>query len=196
LLISTVVLATRNPGKAREFRALLSAGGLTVFDLAAAGVPAAEIEETGATFAENARLKALAVSRTIDLPVLADDSGLEVAALGGRPGVHSARYAGAGATDRDRIEKLLAELGPAPDRSARFVCALALAQGGAVVAEVEGECRGEIARRPQGSGGFGYDPLFRIPELGRTFAELTAEEKNRWSHRERAVRLLRERLSR
>jgi len=196
LPISTIVLATRNPGKAREFRALLSDARWAVLDLDEAGVPAADREETGATFAENARLKALAVSRMIDLPVLADDSGLEVAALGGRPGVYSARYAGAGATDRDRIEKLLAELSSTEDRNARFVCALALAEAGAVVAEVEGECRGEITRRPHGSGGFGYDPIFRIPELGRTFAELGAEDKNRYSHRARAVRLLLERLSR
>ena len=130
-----------------------------------------------------------------ELAVLADDSGLEVAALGGRPGVYSARYAGAHAADGDRIAKLLEELGAERDRRARFVCALALAQKGTLLAEALGECPGEIAEQPRGSHGFGYDPVFLVPELGRTFAELSEAEKNLRSHRARALRDLLDRLA-
>jgi XTP/dITP diphosphohydrolase len=141
--------------------------------------------ETGTSFAENARIKAVKYSRQTGHPVLADDSGLEVAALGGRPGIRSARY---GANDRDRIRRLLLELERTPgEREARFVCALALAQKEALIIETEGVCRGEIALDPRGANGFGYDPIFLIPELGRTYAELKPEEKNRVSHRARAV---------
>jgi XTP/dITP diphosphohydrolase len=126
----------------------------------------------------SARLKALACSHETDLPVLADDSGLEVFALGGRPGIHSARYAGDGASDAERIDRLLTELGKvAGSRDARFVCALALARRGRLVLEVEGDCRGVIADAPRGTQGFGYDPVFLFPELGQTYAELSAEER-------------------
>jgi XTP/dITP diphosphohydrolase len=147
-----------------------------------------EIEESGNTFAENARAKAVACSRLTQFPVLADDSGLEVDALGGRPGVFSARYAGPGATDSDRVRKILEELEiSGGGREARFVCVLALAQAGAMIHECEGECRGTITREPRGQNGFGYDPIFFFSELGKTFAELSASEKNRYSHRARAV---------
>jgi XTP/dITP diphosphohydrolase len=183
----TLVLATRNLGKLREFRELLGARGLEVMGLNQAGLDR-DHDETGSSFGENARLKALAYSAETVLPVLADDSGLEVFSLDGRPGVHSARYAGPGATDGERIRKLLSELERTPgQRDARFVCALALARLGRLLLETEGECRGQIAREPEGGGGFGYDPVFCLPELGKTFAQLTPAEKNRCSHRARAV---------
>jgi len=147
-----------------------------------------EFEESGKTFAENAQLKAIAYSRLTTLPVLADDSGLEVLALGGRPGIYSARYAGPGASDSDRVRKLLEELKQlGSNREARFVCALALAQDGNLLFETEGECRGTIAEQPRGYNGFGYDPIFFFPELGKTYAELSEAEKNLHSHRARAV---------
>ncbi len=120
--------------------------------------------------------------------MLADDSGLEVEALGGRPGIFSARYGGPGASDEDRVRKLLKELeSSAGERNARFVCSLALAQGGRLLLESEGECRGTIAKEPRGTNGFGYDPIFLFPALGRTYAELSQAEKNIHSHRSRAV---------
>ena len=216
-LIPTMLLATRNRGKLREFQALLAPAGWEVIALQAldstqdADEPNLEsrisqsrisrspnhFEETGDSFGENARLKALHYSRMSDLPVLGDDSGLEVFSLGGRPGIQSARYAGPGATDADRIRKLLAELQPdRADRSARFVCSLALAQWGTVLQEAEGECRGEIALEPKGTGGFGYDPIFFLPEFGCSMAELPEEEKNRISHRARAVASLLAKIAR
>jgi XTP/dITP diphosphohydrolase len=182
-----LVIATRNAGKLREFRDLLLPLESTVLSLADLSIDA-DLEESGSTFAENARLKALAYSRLTSQPVLADDSGLEVDALGGRPGIYSARYAGYGASDADRVRKLLEELEKsAGSRDARFVCALALAQEGAVLLESEGECRGIVAEKPRGNNGFGYDPVFYFPELGKTYAELTNSEKNLYSHRARAV---------
>ncbi len=118
---------------------------------------------------------------------MADDSGLEVEALGGRPGIHSARYAGPGASDEDRIRKLLEEMEHSAERNARFVCSLALAKDGTLLLESEGECRGTIAKEPRGTNGFGYDPVFLFPQLGRTYAELSEAEKNLCSHRARAV---------
>ena len=141
--ISHLVVATRNPGKLREFRSLLAETGWRVLGLHEAGA-AGDPEETGTGFAENARQKAVACSLETPLPVLADDSGLEVFALGGRPGIRSARYAGEGATDSDRIVRVLEELERAGgDRHARFVCALALARRGRLLLEAEGECRGD-----------------------------------------------------
>ena len=190
-----IVIATRNPGKVREFGSLLSSSRMILLGLKDIGLDW-EFDETGSSFSENARLKALAYSQHTDYPVLADDSGLEVFALGGRPGIYSARYAGHGATDAERIQKLLGELsGQEGDRSARFVCALALARRGELLIEAEGECRGEIAHSPSGTNGFGYDPVFFFPELGRTYAELSAEEKNRVSHRAQAVAALRGQMS-
>jgi len=186
----SLVIATRNEGKLREFRSLLSPHGFEVVGIADRS-PDKDPEESGTSFAENARLKALACSGETQLPVLADDSGLEVDALGGKPGIHSARYAGKEATDEDRVGKLLTELAAAGGvRMARFVCALALAQQGKLVVEAEGECRGTIALAPRGSHGFGYDPVFFFPKLGKTYAELSEMEKNRVSHRAKAVHAL------
>ncbi len=186
----TIVIATRNVGKLREFRSLLSATGLRIMGLADVDI-GGDCEETGLSFAENARIKALEYSRHTDLPVLADDSGLEVFSLGGKPGIYSARYAGEGASDAQKIEKLLTELAETGgDRAARFVCALTLAHHGRILCESEGECRGLISEAPRGSNGFGYDPVFLFPELGRTYAELDEGEKNRTSHRANAVRAL------
>jgi XTP/dITP diphosphohydrolase len=191
---STLVIATRNTGKLREFRSLLSSTGWRILGLSDISCEK-EHEETGASFAENARLKALAYSADTDLPVLADDSGLEVAALGGLPGIHSARYAGPEASDSDRIRKLLSELDASGgSRDARFVCTLAIAQAGRLLFEAYGECQGLIAHKPRGSNGFGYDPVFFFPELQRTYAELSESEKNRYSHRARAIRSLLEKL--
>jgi XTP/dITP diphosphohydrolase len=191
-----MVLATRNRGKLQEFRALLEPAGWEVIGLSDLSITR-DVAETGKSFAENARLKAISYSNDTDLPVLADDSGLEVFSLDGKPGIESARYAGPGASDSDRVRKLLAMLERAGcSRAARFVCALAMAQWGALVLEAEGECRGEIAREPLGNNGFGYDPIFCVPELGRTFAELDEKVKNRISHRARAVAALLEGLRR
>jgi XTP/dITP diphosphohydrolase len=187
LNLETIVLATRNSGKAREFRDLLAPVGSQVLTLTDISLDV-EFDETGNSFAENARLKVIGYSRLTLFPVLADDSGLEVEALGGRPGIHSARYAGPGASDADRVEKLLKDLGSSGgNRSARFVCFLALAQNGLVLLESAGTCPGLIANEPRGTNGFGYDPVFLFPELGKTFAELNEAEKNLHSHRARAV---------
>nr|WP_253264079.1 XTP/dITP diphosphatase [Geobacillus sp. DSP4a] len=148
-----------------------------------------DVEETGSTFAENARLKAEAISRRFGCPVIADDSGLVVDALGGRPGVYSARYAGEDKNDARNIAKLLHELEGVPmeQRTARFHCALAVAIPGRPTAVVEAACEGYIAEAPRGEGGFGYDPVFYLPEKGKTMAELTPEEKNEISHRAKAL---------
>ena len=185
-----LLLATRNPGKLAELRALLADLPIEV----AAAVDAPEVDETGSTFAENARLKALAVARWSGEWALADDSGLEVDALGGRPGVLSSRYAGSGATDAERNARLLAELADVPDaaRTARFRCVIALAAPDGRVWMREGACEGRIARAPRGSHGFGYDPVFLLPERGLTMAELPPEEKSRISHRARALSAMRE----
>ncbi len=186
----TIVVATHNNGKLFEFRTLLlplksSVLGLNDLDITD------EFEETGTTFAKNACAKAIACSYLTQFPVLADDSGLEVEALDGRPGIFSARYAGPDASDSDRVRKLLKEVEEADrGRDARFVCALAVAQGGNLLLESEGECRGTIAKEPRGQNGFGYDPIFFFPELGKTFAELNVMEKNRYSHRARAAAAL------
>jgi XTP/dITP diphosphohydrolase len=192
----TIVIATRNRGKLREFRNLLlplKGDAISLPDLSLD----VEIEESGGTFAENAQIKAIGYSRLTSFPVLADDSGLEVEALGGAPGIHSARYAGPGASDSDRIRKLLKELEKAGcGREARFVCALALALDGILLLESQGECRGTIISEPRGSNGFGYDPVFLFPKLGKTFAELSESEKNQHSHRSRAVASLLQKLQR
>ena len=189
-VLPTIVVASRNAGKLREFQTLLRPLGCDVRSLAdfPGETEGVEIEESGNSFAENARLKAAGYSRLIPFPVLADDSGLEVDALGGRPGIHSARYAGPDASDIERIRKLLGELEKCGGEwKSRFVCALALARNGEVIAEVEGNCSGVIIREARGSKGFGYDPVFLFPELGKTFAELDEAEKNQYSHRARAV---------
>jgi XTP/dITP diphosphohydrolase len=186
-----VVLATRNGGKIREIRAILA--GLDVELLGAADFPPfAEPAEDGETFLENALVKAKAAHRATGCPALADDSGLEVDALGGAPGVRSARYGGPGLTDADRCAKLLDELSGVRDeeRGARFHCAAVLypAPGAARKGlAAEGFLHGVIARSPRGTNGFGYDPVFLVPERGMTLAEMGADEKNAMSHRYRAL---------
>ncbi|MFZ9281115.1 MAG: RdgB/HAM1 family non-canonical purine NTP pyrophosphatase [Prochlorococcaceae cyanobacterium] len=179
-----LVIASGNAGKVREFTALLAE-----LPLAIEAMPAGlEIEETGSTFAENARIKAIAVARATGTWALADDSGLCVTALGGAPGVHSARYA---ETDAARIARLLQELAGMSDRSAHFKAALALAKpNGDVAVEVEGCCPGQILEAPRGEGGFGYDPVFYVPEAGLTFAEMDKTCKGQIGHRGRAFQLL------
>lgn len=180
-----IVLATRNPGKVAELRALLV--DLPVELISAADVAGApEVEEDAPTLEGNARKKALALHRHTGLPALADDTGLEVAALGGAPGVHSARYAGPAADDAANRAKLLDALGSRPDRAARFRTVLAFAEAGEVQL-FEGVCAGGIMHEERGNGGFGYDALF-VPEgETQTFAEMPAEAKNRISHRARAL---------
>ncbi|MBM4014049.1 MAG: RdgB/HAM1 family non-canonical purine NTP pyrophosphatase [Planctomycetes bacterium] len=185
-----IVLASRNPKKARELDRIVRDAGLDVRFLSLElypDVPTAPEDE--ATFAGNARAKALWYARATDQLCLADDSGLEVDALGGAPGVHSARFAGAGASDAANRAHLLAGLKdvPAERRTARFRCALALADAEQVIFEAAGTAEGVILAAEQGAGGFGYDPLFRSTELGRTFAEVDSAEKDRVSHRGRAL---------
>jgi XTP/dITP diphosphohydrolase len=160
---------------------------LRLVSLSEAGVQA-DVDETGTTFLENARLKADFYSHLTGLATLGDDSGLEVMALQNRPGVFSARYAGPGASDDERIAKLLAELDSIPDRRARFVSAVCLSCAGRAVGAFTGMVRGEILPVKKGDHGFGYDPIFFYPPLGKTFAELSLEDKNRVSHRARALR--------
>ena len=188
-------LASSNAGKLAEYRVLATASAAAlVVDLALLpdfdALPV--FEENAPTFAENAAGKALHYSRHGDGLVFADDSGLVVPALGGAPGVHSARYAGPQATNSQRIEKLLGEMRgkTGSDRAAHFVCAIALAERGRALAIVTDRVNGEILDAPRGSGGFGYDPVFYFPALERTFAELPAEEKNQRSHRGKAFRRL------
>ncbi len=188
-------LASSNPGKLAEYRVLAAAASPSLpielelmprFDV----LPA--FEEDAPTFGENAAGKALHYSRHWDKLVFADDSGLVVSALGGAPGVHSARYAGPKATNAQRIERLLAELRGRrrPERAAYFVCAIALAERGRAMAVVTDRVDGEILEAPRGSGAFGYDPVFYFPALDKTFAEIPAEEKNQHSHRGKAFRRL------
>ena len=195
--MSRVLFATSNPHKAEEVRAILEPLGLDVTTLDELGSLPPEPVEDGETFEENARIKALAYARETGLECLAEDSGLSVDALGGAPGVHSARYAGVEGSraERDRAnnEKLLRELeGVEPARrTARFVCALCLAApDGSIIAEARGTYEGVIADAPRGAGGFGYDPLLHLPDVGRTSAELSAEEKNARSHRGHALRAM------
>jgi XTP/dITP diphosphohydrolase len=188
--MTRLVIATRNAHKVREIQQILdehfSICDLTSFE----NIPV--VEESGATFEENAVLKAVCVSRSCADLVLADDSGLAVDALGGAPGVRSARFAGENATDQQNCAKLLASLGT--ERSARFICVLALAQRGNLLKTFAGSIEGTIASAPAGSNGFGYDPVF-IPVGGtQTFAELSSEAKNRISHRSKALRQLRDYL--
>jgi XTP/dITP diphosphohydrolase len=186
--MTTLLLATRNPGKKREIQSLLEEKKLALRLLSLSDIDAPEdVEETGKTFLENARLKADFYSRLTGLVALGDDSGLEVMALDNRPGVFSARYAGAGAGDDARIDKLLTEMKSITDRRARFVSAVCLSRAGFTFKAFAGVVRGEILSDKKGSGGFGYDPLFYYPPLGKTFAELSLEEKNRVSHRARAL---------
>ncbi len=178
-----IVLGTKNPHKVYEVQSALG----TPFEVVPQPETVPDVEETGITFVENAIIKARHTSRYVNDLVLADDSGLSIDALDGRPGVRSARYAEG--DDLARIRKVLEEMTHVPDhrRQAAFVCALALAQDGNVLWTGEGRVDGMIGRAPSGTNGFGYDPIFRIPEFNRTMAELTIGEKNRTSHRGRAL---------
>ncbi len=192
-----VIVATKNRGKLDEIRCALSFPGWEFVTAEDVGIEPPEVEETGETFVDNALLKAGAYHRLFGLPTLADDSGLMVDALGGEPGVRSARYAGEGAADADNNAKLLTALAgtPAQERRARFECAVAYVDGLGAETTARGTCEGAIGTAPRGSGGFGYDPLF-LPDAtgGRTMAELSADEKNAISHRGHALRALAEAL--
>ncbi len=192
-----VVLATGNAGKLHELRAMLAGSAIEVLPQSALGV--SKIEESGANFLENALLKARNAARQTGLPAIADDSGLEVDALGGAPGVYSARYAGVGASDADNLKKLLKELRSvsANMRTARFRCSMAYVRHANDPTPVicEGIWEGYILETPRGSNGFGYDPVFLVPEKSRSCAELSSVEKNRLSHRGQALRKLVEQLA-
>jgi XTP/dITP diphosphohydrolase len=190
-----VYCATGNPGKLREFRLAGELLGIDIEPLAGLkSIPGLESikapEETGTTFEENARLKAAYYSRFAPGPLFADDSGLEVDALGGEPGVYSARYAGPDATDDANNSLLLERLGDARDRTGRFVCVIALADQGEVQQTFRGEVEGEILREAHGLGGFGYDPLFYYPPFGCSFGEVDGPKKFDVSHRGKALRAL------
>jgi XTP/dITP diphosphohydrolase len=184
-----IYCATSNPGKLREFRLAGELLGIGIEPLA--GIKDMEApEENGATFEENARIKAAYYSRFAPGPLFADDSGLEVDALGGAPGVHSARYAGVDGGDEANNRLLLERLGDNPRRAARFVCVIALAEASAVVETFRGTVEGAILREARGPAGFGYDPLFYYPRFGCSFGEVDGEKKFAVSHRGNALRLL------
>jgi XTP/dITP diphosphohydrolase len=186
-----VIIATKNPGKAKEFEHIFSARGIVVRTLLDyPEIP--DVEETGVTFEENAILKAEAVSQALGKMVIGDDSGLMVDALEGRPGIYSARYAGEPKNDQNNTDKVLSELKGLPEekRSARFYCALAVAVPGQEPMTVSGTCEGRILEERRGTNGFGYDPVFYVPEKGVAMAELSSDEKNKISHRANALKKL------
>jgi len=189
----TMVLASGNSHKLEEFREIICKFHIPIKILSLKDIGfSQEIPETGATFAENARQKAQTVAEVVNMPVIADDSGLEVASLGGEPGVYSARFAGENATDLENNKLLLKKMQGENDRKARFVANIALVYPGKGVYQVEGECHGVILSDGRGENGFGYDPLFFVPELNKTLAEIPPNEKNRISHRWQALQKLRE----
>jgi len=188
--VTDLVIATKNKDKVRELEGMLQRSNLEFTILSLMDFPdVADVAEDGRNFSENAARKALAASRVTGKLAIGDDSGLEVDALAGRPGILSARFAGAGATDKENNEKLLALLRdiPEPQRKARFVCHVAIANPERLIDVVEGSCTGIIVTKERGSGGFGYDPLFQPLEYNKTFAELSPRIKNRISHRARAM---------
>jgi XTP/dITP diphosphohydrolase len=182
-----LLLATSNPGKVREYRILLDGLGYEITTLAEEGIVGV-ITESGNSYEQNARLKAIPYAKLSQLTALADDSGLEVDALNGEPGIKSARFAGKAATDAERVSLLLARLSGVPweGRTAHFECVIAIATAEGQCQICSGECPGIIALEPRGENGFGYDPIFFLPELGKTMAELPPETKNQISHRARA----------
>lgn len=186
----SLVLATRNKGKIKEIEDYLKDHPLRILCLDDFG-PTPPVEEDGQTFEENAYKKAAFVSRILGLPALADDSGLVVDALGGAPGVFSARYGGEDLTDLERCDRLLSELNGKENRKAAFQCVLSLAVPTGQALTYEARCEGQITEQCQGTGGFGYDPIFYYPPLGKTFAQITREEKSLVSHRGKALNELR-----
>lgn len=187
----TLVLATRNKGKILELRKLLLDFEIDIKGLDDFG-PIPEVEEDGRTFEENAYKKAFFTAKALGVPALADDSGLVVSALGGAPGVMSARYAGEYANDEEKYTKLLKEMKGKKDRSAYFECAIVIALPKGKSKSYTGRCEGEIAFEPEGVDGFGYDPIFFYPPLNKTFAQIPIEEKNKISHRGKAMAKLKE----
>ena len=190
-----LLIGTNNAHKVREMVRLLDGAGWDALTPRELGI-ALEVVEDGATFEANALIKARAFAAASGLPTLADDSGIEVDALGGRPGVHSARYGGPGLSDEERTALLLDEMAAVPDgrRGCRYVAVLALAWPGGRAETFSGTCEGEVARAPAGDGGFGYDPVFYVPSAERTVAQMDAADKDAFSHRGAAARLARERL--
>ncbi|WP_175990842.1 XTP/dITP diphosphatase [Bacillus sp. Marseille-Q1617] len=187
----SVIIATKNKGKAKEFQNMFAPYGYEVQTLL--DLPHIEdVEETGTTFEENAILKAETVAKELGVLVIADDSGLAIDALDGRPGVYSARYAGEEKSDEANIDKVLGELKDVPngDRSARFHCVLAIAGPEVETRTVNGTCEGQILQERRGTNGFGYDPIFFVPSLGKSMAELSPEEKSSISHRGSALKKL------
>jgi len=186
-----LVIATRNKGKTSEIRDLLKDFPIEIKNLDDFG-PIPQVEEDGTTFEENAYKKASFTARVLGFPAIADDSGLTVDALGGAPGIYSARYAGEHAGDEQRCAKLLKEMEGISNRKAAFECVISIAVPTGPALTYEARCEGLIAQQPAGSNGFGYDPVFYYPPLGKTFAELTREEKNTVSHRGKALNELRD----
>ncbi|MFC8051730.1 XTP/dITP diphosphatase [Bacillus subtilis] len=191
IIMKEAIIATHNPGKVKQLKEILEPRGYDVKSLAEIGFTE-EIEETGHTFEENAILKAEAVAKAVNKMVIADDSGLSIDNLGGRPGVYSARYAGEQKDDQANIEKVLSELKgiEKEQRTARFRCALAVSIPGEETKTVEGHVEGYIAEEPRGEYGFGYDPIFIVKDKDKTMAELTSDEKNKISHRADALKKL------
>ena len=189
-----MILASNNAHKLDEFRAIFADMGIEIIPQSAAGCDF-EVDETGETFEENTYLKAIAVTRATGQAAIADDSGLCVDALNGGPGVYSARYGGEELDDRGRYTLLLQNMRGQTTRAAHFACAIACAFPGGDELTAEGRCDGAIAFAPMGTAGFGYDPVFLVPEKGRTFGQLTAEEKGAISHRGKALRAFSEKLA-
>lgn len=186
-----VVIATNNQGKINDFKAIFkNQHVIGISEL----IEDFDVEETGATFEENAKLKSEAAAHALNKRVIADDSGLEVFALNGEPGVYSARYAGLGKNDEDNIEKLLTNLEDVQDRRAQFVCVISMSAPNEKTKTFKGTVSGVITTERHGKNGFGYDPIFFVPELNKTMAEITNDEKGKISHRGNAIRLLKEYL--
>ncbi len=193
--MKSFIIASNNAHKAQELNRILNPLGIKALTARQAGVELGDVEETGETFAENARLKARAAFELTGMPVVADDSGLMTDALGGAPGVYTARFAGENASDSENINKLLDEMKDVPEnkRGARFASAICCILENGEMIEASGFCEGKIAFEPKGSGGFGYDPVFLV-DGGRSFAELSDSEKDKISHRGRALRSLKAEL--
>ncbi|SFM06396.1 XTP/dITP diphosphohydrolase [Gracilibacillus orientalis] len=184
-----LIIATKNKGKMKDFRVLFEPLGIKISSLLDLSEPIDDIEETGTTFEENAAIKAEAICEKFNIPVIADDSGIEIDALNGAPGVYSARYAGEDKDDKTNLEKVLTEMQDVPqaERTGRFVCVLAIAQPGQQTIFKRGECEGTIGYQAIGKNGFGYDPIFYPTGSAKTMAEITPDEKNQISHRKKAL---------